>query len=90
MRYTNYFGKHFNTHGKPHLSNDCFKKYFNMICLENKIHGMEILKKKYKGTPDYYKFNVEIAKLEKQIFNMTRNDRPDFFLEAMLRESADY
>lgn len=90
MRYTNYFGKHFNEHGKPHLSNDCFKKYFNLICLENKIHGMEILKKKYKGTSGYYQFDVEIEKLRQQIFKITTDDHPEIFLLEMLKKSSNY
>lgn len=88
MRYTNQFGKHFNEHGKPNLSNDCFKEYFNLVCLENRIHGMEILKKKYKGTSNYHQFDIEIDKIRQQIFKITKDQHPEFFLTEMLKNSA--
>ncbi|MBJ2174703.1 hypothetical protein JBL43_10680 [Aureibaculum sp. A20] len=90
MRYTNYFGQHFKEHGQPHLNNDCYKQYFNLVCIENKIHGMELLKKKYKGTPEYYKYDMEIDSLQKQIFQMTTDDKPEFFLLELLKKSANY
>ena len=90
MRYTNYFGRQFREHGQPHLSNDCYKIYFNLVCLENKIHGIEILKKKYKGTPEYYQFDFYIETIKKQIFNITRDQHPEIFLLEMLKESVDF
>jgi len=63
MPYTNYFGTHFKKNGQPHLTNDCYTSYFNLVCLENKIHGIEIIKKKYKGTNQYFQFDFEIEKL---------------------------
>ena len=90
MRYTNYFGRHFNEHGQPHLNNDCYKIYFNLVCLENKLHGIEILKKKYKGTQDYYQFDYEIERFKKQIFNITTNQHPEVFLIELLKKSTTY
>ncbi len=88
MRYTNYFGRHFKEHGQPHLTNDYYKIYFNLVCLENKIHGIEIIKKKYKGTNQYYQFDIEIETLKKQIFNITTDSYPEVFLMEMLKDST--
>ncbi len=90
MRYTNYFGQHFKEHGKPHLTDDSYKIYFNLVCLENKIHGIEIIKKKYKGTNQYFQFDVEIETLQKQVFNFTKGDHPEIFLMEMLKKATSY
>jgi len=92
MKYTNYFGRHFKEHGQPHLSDDSYKVYFNLVCLENKIHGMLILKKKFKkeSSPDYYQFDSEIKSIEQQIFRITTNQHPELFLMEMLRKSLRF
>tara|TARA_R110002073_G_scaffold72537_1_gene177064 strand:- start:23222 stop:23497 length:276 start_codon:yes stop_codon:yes gene_type:complete len=90
MKYTNHFGQNFKENGQPHLSNDCYKKYFNLVCLENKVHGMEILKKKFKDTPNYNQFDIDIENFEKQIFNITKNCHPEIFLLEMVKDSVSF
>ena len=88
MRYTNFFGRHFKEHGQPRLTNDYFSIYFNIICLENKIYGMEILKKKFKDSSNYHQFDVEIDTLEKRLFSITTDQAPEFFLRDLVMKSS--
>ena len=60
----------------------------NIICLENKIHGMETLKKKFKDSSNYHQFDVEIYTLEKRLFTITTDQAPEFFLRDLVMRSS--
>ena len=51
---------------------------------------MEILKKKYKRTTDYFQFDIEINTLKKQSFDITTNQHLELFLMEMLKESTTF
>ena len=49
--------------------------------LKNKIHGMEMLKEKFKDSSNYHQFDVEINTLEKRLFSNTTDQALEFSSE---------
>ena len=61
----------------------------NIVSAEGVVHGLKIIKEKYKNTTAYYKFDVDIHKHQSVLTDLTGNLKPEDLLKEMLRITRD-
>ena len=86
MRYTNYFSLVIKENGIPHLSPKTFRKMMNIVFLEGKLSGMRKLKEVYKGTDQYYKYDMLMFSSHKKLVELTQNTEPKILLKLMIED----
>lgn len=62
MKYSKHFGAVTKENGQPNLNSEHFRRLMNIIFGEGVIHGLRIIKEKYKNTNAYYKFDLDSFK----------------------------
>ena len=60
-------------------------KLVNIVSAEGVIHGLRIIKEKYKNTNAYYKFDLDIFKQQRVLTDLTGNVSPGDLLKEMYR-----
>lgn len=61
----------------------------NIVSIEGVIHGLKIIKAKFKDTPAYYKFDVDIFKQQKVLTELSGNLHPSDLMKEMIRFSLN-
>ena len=89
MKYSKYFGAITKDNGQPNLNTEQFRRMMNIVSEEGIVHGFWIIKEKYKNTPAYYKFDLDIYQHQKVLTDLTGNLKPDALLNEMYRFSRD-
>ena len=89
MKYSKYFGGVTKDNGQPNLNTEQFKRMMNIVSAEGVVHGLRVIKEKYKNTTAYYKFDVDIYKYQRVLTDLTGNLKPEDLLEEMIRFSRD-
>ena len=89
MKYSKYFGAVTKDNGQPNLNTEQFRRMMNIVSAEGVIHGLRIIKEKYKNTNAYYKFDLDIFKHQRVLTNLTGNVSPDDLLKEMYRYTRD-
>jgi len=81
MIYSRYFKAIIREGGIRSLEPHALAQIMNIIHLEGKLEGMNILKEKMKDSAEPYKFDFDILKVKSQLSSITRDLPP----EALLR-----
>ena len=89
MKYSKYFGSITKGQGQPNLDTEQFRRMMNIVFVEGVIHGLNIIKEKYKNTTAYYKFDVDIFKHQRALTELSGNLNPDDLIKEMHRLSRD-
>lgn len=85
MKYSKYFGAVTKDNGQPNLNTEQFRRMMNIVSAEGVIHGLRIIKEKYKNTNAYYKFDLDIFKQQRVLTDLTGNVSPGDLLKEMYR-----
>lgn len=83
MKYSKYFGSVTRDNGQPNLNTEQFKRMMNIVSIEGVIHGLNIVKEKYKNTSAYYKFDMDIFKHQRVLTELSGNLKPNELVEEM-------
>ena len=83
MKYSKYFGAVTKDNGQPNLNTEQFRRMMNIVSAEGVIHGLRIIKEKYKNTNAYYKFDLDIFKHQRVLTDLTGNVSPHDLLKEM-------
>lgn len=83
MNYTSFFGETVKNQGQLHLNDDQFRRLMNIIYVEGVIAGFNKIKAKYKGTSEYYKYDMLIFKQSTVLTELTGNQKPQDLLKEM-------
>jgi hypothetical protein len=59
----------------------------NIVSQEGVIHGMRRLKEKFKDTPQYYKYDMDIFKHQMVLTDLSGNLNPEDLMKEMMRFS---
>ena len=89
MKYSKYFGAITKDNGQPNLNTEQFRRMMNIVSIEGIIHGLNIIKEKYKNTSTYYKFDVDIFKHQRVLTELNGNLKPDDLIKEMYLFSRD-
>lgn len=89
MKYSKYFGAVTKDNGQPNLNTEQFRRMMNIVSAEGVVQGLRIIKEKYKNSPAYYKFDVDIYKHQRVLKDLSGNLKPEDLLEEMIRFSRD-
>jgi hypothetical protein len=84
MRYTSYFATVIKDNGQPKFSAYQFQRFMNIVYLEGELNGIKRIKKSLTNTSSFYKYDVLLFKIEKQLTDLTGNFTPDQLLKEML------
>ncbi len=83
MEYSKYFGSIIKDNGQPNLNTEQFRRMMNIVSVEGIIHGLNIIKEKYKNTSAYYKFDIDIFKHQRVLTELSENLEPDELIKEM-------
>lgn len=72
--------------GVPHLSNDAFKTYMNIVALEGKIAGMEKCKSLNQANPGHIEF--EVNNVKRQMDSITHKKTPEELLNSLYKHDS--
>lgn len=88
MKYTSYFSQTLKLNGSPHLSQDMFALYMNIVHLEGRIAQLNelISKVKQNDLKAVYKLNVD--SIECKINRLTTMMEPEEFLNLLVKNSV--
>ena len=89
MKYSKHFGAVTKNNGQPNLNTEQFRRMMNIVSAEGVIHGLNIIKEKYKNTSAYYKFDLDIFKHQRILTDLTGNLKPINLLNEMYEFSSD-
>jgi len=87
MKYSYYFGEITKEKGQLNLSSKQFRRMMNIVFLEGVISGLNRIRKTFKGTDQFYKYDIIIFKEDKKLTELTGNVAPGFLLEEMIKNS---
>ena len=83
MKYSKYLGVITRDKGNLNLSTKQFQRLMNIVFLEGSISGMNKAKETYKGTNQYYRYDIKIFKLSRKLSDLTGDSEPDKLLRDM-------
>ena len=83
MKYSKHFGAITRDKGNLNLSTKQFQRLMNIVVIVGSISGMNKAKETYKGTNQYYRYDLLIFKQDKQLIELTGNLEPDELLKEM-------
>jgi len=89
MKYSKYFGRITKDNGQPNINTEQFRRMMNIVSVEGVIHGLNIIKERYKNTSAYYKFDIDIFKHQRVLAELSGNLNPDDLIEEMYCLSRD-
>jgi len=89
MKYTKYFSILTKDNGQPNLNTEQFRRMMNIVSIEGVIHGLNIIKEKYKNTSAYYKFDIDLFKHQRVLTELSGNLNPDDLIKEMYHLSRD-
>ena len=83
MKYTKYFSFIVKENGQPLLEEHQFRLMMNIIFLEGVISGLNKSKAANKGTDQYYKYDIILLNVERELSELTGNLKPSDLLYKM-------
>lgn len=75
--------------GVPNLSSSQDKRYFNIICIENRIEGLNVARTVFKDSEHSHRFDLEFWKLDKIMAELTGRLTPEQLMKEMLWMSRE-
>ena len=84
MNYTKYFSLLTKEHGTPQLSNYQFRRMMNIVHVEGKLYGINMIKEHFKNTPEFTRFDLMVFKKQKSLIELTGNLKPEDLIREMM------
>ena len=89
MKYTRYFSQTLKGKGSPHLSQDMFALYMNVVHLEGRIAELNDLANKADQNDQKFVYRLKIDAVEDRIKKLTNRMEPKEFLHLLIQNSDD-
>ncbi len=83
MKYSKSFGAVTGDKGNLNLSTKQFQRLMNIVFIEGVINGLDKAKQTYKGTVQFYKYDIIIFKENVKLTDLTGILSPDKLLKEM-------
>jgi len=87
MKYSNYFGMVFRSQGIPQISVHQMQRLMNIVATENELKGMLVMKPKINKNQHH---DMNIWKKERQLVELTGNQKPKDLMQEMFSLSTNY
>ena len=88
MKYTSYFSQALKGNGSPHLSQDMFALYMNIVHLEGRIAELNDLANKAKQNDQKFVYRLKIDAIEGKINKLSNRTEPKEFLNSLVKNSV--
>lgn len=88
MKYTSYFSQILKLNGCPHLSEDMFALYMNIVHLEGRIAELNDLASKAQQNDQKFVYRLKIDRLIDKILKLTDRMEPKDFLNSIIKNSV--
>ncbi len=89
MKYTSYFSQTLKGNGSPHLNQDMFALYMNIVHLEGRIAQLNDLAEKANQNDQKFVYNLKIDLIKDKIKKLTNRMEPKELLHSLLKNSDD-
>jgi hypothetical protein len=87
MKYTSYFSQTLKGNGSPHLSQDMFALYMNIVHLEGRIAQLNDLAKTAQQNDQKFIYRLKINTIEDKIKALSNKMEPKELLHSILENS---
>jgi hypothetical protein len=88
MKYTPYFSYILKLNGSPHLSQDMFALYMNIVHLEGRIAELNDLANKARQNDQKFVYRLKIDLIKDKLLRLTNNLEPKEFLAFLVENSV--
>ncbi len=88
MKFTSYFSQTLKLNGSPHLSQDVFALYMNIVHLEGRIAELNDLANKAKQNDQKFVYRLKIDAIKDKIKKLTNRMEPKEFLHSIIKNSV--
>ncbi len=88
MKYTSYFSQILKGNGSPHLSQDMFALYMNIVHLEGRIAQLNDLADKADQNDQKFVYRLKIDAIEDKIKKLTNRMEPKGLLHSLVQNSV--
>ncbi len=88
MKYTSYFSQVLKGNGSPHLNQDMFALYMNIVHLEGRIAELNDLADRAEQNDQKFVYRLKIDVLEDKIRKLAKRMEPKELLHSLLENSA--
>jgi hypothetical protein len=88
MKYTPYFSYILKLNGSPHLSQDMFALYMNIVHLEGRIAELNDLANKARQNDQKFVYRLKIDLIKDKLLRLTNNLEPEQLLAYMVENSV--
>ena len=88
MKFTSYFSQTLKLNGSPHLSQDMFALYMNIVHLEGRIAELNDLANKAKQNDQKFVYRLKIDAIKDKIKKLTNRMEPNEFLHSIIKNSV--
>ena len=87
MKYTSYFSQTLKGNGSPHLSQDMFALYMNIVHLEGRIAQLNDLANTAQQNDQKFVYRLKIDAVEDKIKALSNRKEPKELLHSLLENS---
>lgn len=87
MKYTPYFSQLLKLNGTPHLSQDMFAVYMNIVHLEGRIAQLQDLANTAEQNDQKFVYRLKIDAIQEKVLALTQGMEPKAFLNTMVKQS---
>jgi hypothetical protein len=88
MKYTPYFSYILKLNGSPHLSQDMFALYMNIVHLEGRIAQLNDLANKARQNDQKFVYRLKIDQLKDKVTKLAKRMEPEQLLAYMVENSV--
>ncbi len=88
MKYTSYFSQVLKGNGSPHLNQDMFALYMNVVHLEGRIAQLNDLANNAEQNDQKFVYKLKIDGIEGKIKTLTNRMEPKELLHSLVQNSA--
>ncbi len=88
MKYTSYFSHTLKSNGSPHLNQDMFALYMNIVHLEGRITELNDLANKAEQNDQKFVYRLKIDAIEGRIKKLTNRLEPKELLHSLIKNSV--
>lgn len=69
--------------GAPTLEQESFQRMMNIVYLEARISAFQSIKKRNQGKTDFYKYDLDISKLNQELKGLTQGLEPEKLMQLL-------
>ncbi len=88
MKYTSYFSQVLKGNGSPHLNQDMFALYMNVVHLEGRIAQLNDLANKAQQNDQKFVYKFKIDAIKDKVKKLANRMEPKEFLNSLVKNSV--